>query len=201
MLIVHGLVKTFGIVDRHLVGNRVDVAHRVALDHVQRLAVKVASHVEPGAIVVVSHVDDQRVPLPAAAGITHPEVDSIRVRRPVRVDRPVHLRPFECDREMVRRLEDLEWELHVHDARHARHVAVRQRVGGQPVLGVLELPGCGPRLIRDRAVLHHPPSRREAVTRHVIFQVGRGAIAHLPDPVEIWFAVGSPRDRRRRSRT
>ena len=47
----------------------------------------------------------------------------------MRVDQPVHLRPLERHRDVVGRLEDLERELHVHDPRHARQVAVRQRIG------------------------------------------------------------------------
>src|SRR3989442_2721498 len=39
---------------------------RVTLDHVQGVAVEVPGPVEPGFVVELEHVDDQRIPLPAA---------------------------------------------------------------------------------------------------------------------------------------
>ena len=149
MLIVHGRVKTFGIFDRHLVGDRVRVLQRVALDEVKCLAVKVARLVEPGAVVVILDVHDERVAFPAAARVAHPEVDAFQSRRAVRVDRAMHLRPLERHRDVVGRLEDLERELHVHDSRHARQVTLRQRVGGQAILRVLDLLLRRPVLVRE----------------------------------------------------
>ena len=55
---------------------------RVALDELQRLAVEIAGHVEPGLVVVVRHVDHQRVAFPAAARVAHPEIDAVDVRGP-----------------------------------------------------------------------------------------------------------------------
>ena len=73
MLIFQGRVNTFGILDRGLVLDVIAVGRRVALDDVQRVAVEVAGAIEPGLIVEVDHVDDQRVAFPAAARIAHPE--------------------------------------------------------------------------------------------------------------------------------
>ena len=81
MLIVHGRVNTFGSSIVASYCDRVGVAQRVALDHLQRLAVEVAGHVEPRAVVVVRDVDDQRVAFPAPARVAHPEIDARRVRR------------------------------------------------------------------------------------------------------------------------
>src|SRR5687767_15993597 len=52
------------VLDRRLVAQRVAVDQRVTLHHLQRLAMEVAGHVEPRAVVVVGHLDDQRVAFP-----------------------------------------------------------------------------------------------------------------------------------------
>ena len=90
-------------------------------------------------VVVILDVHDQRVAFPAAARVAHPEVDALRCRRAVRVDRAMDLRPLERHRDVIGRLEDLERELHVHDARHAGHVALRQRIGGQRDSGAFSI--------------------------------------------------------------
>ena len=108
------------------------------------------------------------------------------------VDRPVHLRPLEGHRDVFGRLEDLERELHVHDARHAGQVAVGHRIGRRPVRDVLGPLHRRPRLIRNRAALHDARSSRHPVTCHVPLEVGRRPIAHLPDPLQIRLALGGP---------
>ena len=90
------------ILDRHLVLNGIGIAHRVPLDEFQRVAVEVARRVEPRLFVVVGHLDDERVAFPAAARIAHPRLEASVVRRPVRVNQPVDLRPFERHRDVIR---------------------------------------------------------------------------------------------------
>jgi len=98
---------------------------RISLDDVQRFAMKVARAVEPGRVGKVHDVDDQRVSVPVAAGIAQPPVDgALGMLAAVRVDvaRCVHVLVQERDR--LGKLNDLERERHVRDARHAGQVAV-----------------------------------------------------------------------------
>ena len=156
------------------------------------LAVKVARLVEPGTVVVILDVHDERVAFPAAARVAHPEVDAFQSRRAVRVDRAMHLRPLERHRDVVGRLEDLERELHVHDARHARQVTVRQRVGGEAILRVLDLLLRRPFLVGNRSALHDAFAGRQAETRDVIFEICGCTVVDLPDSREVGLAVSSP---------
>ena len=51
----------------------------------------------------------------------------------------IDLRPLERDREVLRRLEDLERMLHVHDARHAGQIALVQRIGRRAIREIVPL--------------------------------------------------------------
>ena len=91
------LREDFRILDGRFVLNRVGVGHAVSLDHVERVAVKIARHVEPGFVVVVGDVHHQRVAVPSAARIAHPGIDVGGVRAAVGVDQAIDQRPLERD--------------------------------------------------------------------------------------------------------
>ena len=54
-----------------LVLDGVEVDHRQPFDDMQRVAMKVASHVEPGLAIEIGRFDDERVTFPAATRIAH----------------------------------------------------------------------------------------------------------------------------------
>src|SRR6476620_12357736 len=87
------------------------------------VAMKIACHVEPRLVVVVSDLDDERIPLPMSTGVAHPEINSFRARFSVCVDQAKYLRPLESDRDVVAGLKNMKRELHVHDPRDAGHEA------------------------------------------------------------------------------
>ena len=159
---------------------------------------EVAGRVEPRLLVVIGHVDDERVAFPATPCIAHPRLQTIVVRRPVCVNQPVDLRPLKRHGDGFARLQDLKRPLQVHHARQARHEALRQRVRLRPLRKVLRLLRGGPRLIRNLAALDDAQAGRHHVSGQVIAQVGRRMISHLPDPVEVRPPVRRPRNRWRR---
>src|SRR4249920_677048 len=60
------------ILDRGFVPDVIRSRRGVALDDMQRIAVKITGSIEPGLIVEVGDVDDERVAVPSAAGVAHP---------------------------------------------------------------------------------------------------------------------------------
>ena len=66
-----GTRKDFRIFDRHFVANGVRSDRREAFNEMQRFAVEIAGPVEPVLVVEIRHIDDQRIPLPAADRMTH----------------------------------------------------------------------------------------------------------------------------------
>ncbi len=62
------------IFDRGFVRDYVRAGARVALHHVQLVAMKISGAIEPSLIVHVGHIDYQRVTLPAPDGLPHPRV-------------------------------------------------------------------------------------------------------------------------------
>src|SRR5262252_3046110 len=56
--------EDFGVFDRRFVPDDVGRPQRESLDHVQRVAMKVAGAVEPAPVVEIGHVDNQRVTVP-----------------------------------------------------------------------------------------------------------------------------------------
>src|ERR1700722_7609583 len=68
-----GLAVRLWILNRNVVAQRfmIDAPH--PLDDVQRVAVRMAGAVEPGFIVKSDGVADQRVAIPLADGVAHPE--------------------------------------------------------------------------------------------------------------------------------
>ena len=113
------LREHLSILDRGFVLNRVVAGHAVFLSYAQRVAVKIAGHVEPRLVVVVGYVHHQRVAIPVAPRIAHPEVHVFRVRSAVGVDQAILQLPFEGDGHHRRRLEDLKRIIQIHDAGNA----------------------------------------------------------------------------------
>ena len=72
MLIFHGLENTFG---SSIVASYCSVLAsiaRVALGHLERVAVVVAGAIEPGLFHVIGHLDHQRLAVPPADRPSHP---------------------------------------------------------------------------------------------------------------------------------
>ena len=113
--IVQGFVKTF---ESSMVASYsmvFGVGHAVSLHHVQRIAVKIAGHVEPCFIVVVGDVHNQRVALPSATRISHPAIHIFGVRRAVCMNQAIIQRPFEGHRNGLGCLKDLKRKIQIHD--------------------------------------------------------------------------------------
>ncbi len=173
--------------------NRVVIGHAVALDYMERAAVEIARHIKPGFVIVVGDVHHKSVAIPVAARIAHPEIGVGGVRRTVRVNHAVVKLPLEGHRDQLRRLENLEREIKVHDARDAGYVAFRERVGR---LAVPEIFGPLLRsggLIGNLAAGDYRASRDHVEAGDVILQVGRGTTFGLPDALQVRFAVGRAR--------
>src|SRR6188768_1935634 len=66
--------KDLGILDRHLVVERVGAPSGEAFHHVQRIAVEVAGTVEPAQVVEPLRIDDQRLPFPTSVRPPHPAI-------------------------------------------------------------------------------------------------------------------------------
>ncbi len=136
MLIFHGRVKTLRIFDGGFVGNHIRAGARVALHHVQLVAMEIPSAVEPGLIVEAGDVDHQRVALPVSDGLAHPRIrrsgsgifqKNVAHRARVLID----------ERQRAGAFENLERVGHVSGARHAGQIALDLRIAIQPVLLVL----------------------------------------------------------------
>src|ERR1041384_7705255 len=104
------------IVDRHFVLDVIAIDRRVALDDVKIGAVEIAGVIEPGALIELSHVNDERVAFPVAARIAHPEVGpplEVIARAPLDADDPQRTRKCVTDSDFVGVLDDLERVRHV----------------------------------------------------------------------------------------
>ena len=156
---------------------------------------KIPGHVEPGAVVVVDDVHDQRVAFPAAARVTHPEVHAGTSGLSVGIDEAEHRRPLEGDRDVLGCLENLKWKLHVHDPGDAGHITTRQRIGRLPVREVLELFRRGRRLVRNLAAFDDSLACGHPIPCGMILKIVGCPVADLPNPLEVRFAVGSARQR------
>src|SRR5881396_3172676 len=62
------------VLERHRIIDSIGAGRRPAFHHVERVAVEASVRVEPGVLVEIRDVDHQRVPLPAAARIPHPQL-------------------------------------------------------------------------------------------------------------------------------
>ena len=65
----------FRVLDRDGVVDVIGIGQRVALDDVQRVAVEVAGAIEPGPVVELDQVDDERVSFPMAARVAQPPLE------------------------------------------------------------------------------------------------------------------------------
>ena len=113
-------------------------------------------------------------------------------------------RTYSCtSSDLPLRLQDLKGKRHEGEARHAGQVALRLGVERVPLLEVLLLLGCRPRLIGNLVADDDADAGPHARAGVVILEViGRG-VEHLPEPGEIGHAVRRPLrclGERRRSR-
>src|SRR5579863_489540 len=174
-----GLAIRFGIFNSGLVIDRVRRGARIALDHVERLAVRMPRRVEPRLGPEIGHVDHQRVALPVADRIAQPQVDAIQmVARSSSNDAlVVHVLVHEHD--VSGPLQNLKWKRHVRDPRHAGHGAMRDGIDTRAFLLPLERLWQVGNLVALGDLRHVEASR----------------VAGHPDALEVGFAVGGARDR------
>src|SRR5215510_982607 len=111
--------KDLRIVDRRFVLDDIGARPGVSLDDVKRIAVEVSGSIEPGLIVEALHIDDQRLALPMAYGLSHPRVHRRRTWV-LEINVAHSARVFVGEEERFRALQDLKWVGHVRGARNAR---------------------------------------------------------------------------------
>src|SRR5262245_46720745 len=94
------------ILDRGFVRHVIRAGARVALDHVQRLGMKVSRAIEPRLIVEVAYIDDKRVAFPMRARISHPEIDHFRIgmRTAVHQQKTMDVNVFVDDEDVIIKL-------------------------------------------------------------------------------------------------
>ena len=131
-----GARKDLGILDCHLVIERIGAPRREALDHVQCIAVKVSGAIEPAQVVESLRVDDQRLPFPASVRPSHPAVSRC-FRLIGHVDRPHRTRILVNEHDVLLALDDLKRVRHVGGARHPGQIALHLRIELQPVRAIL----------------------------------------------------------------
>lgn len=90
-------------------------------------------------------------------------------------------------------MKNLEREVHVHDAGHARYVAFRNRIGLQPVLEIFGPLLGGRGLIRDGDAFDDGPAGQHVEAGGVILKIGPSGAGGLPDAFEVGLAVGCAR--------
>src|SRR5258705_3050750 len=117
--------------DGHLVAQRIRRNGREPLDDVERVGVEVARAREPGAIVEVGHVGDQRVALPAADRVAHPLVGP-RLRRVFQENRAAGVGVREEHLDLAGTLRDLERIRHLSFAPDARELAPGPPIATEP---------------------------------------------------------------------
>ena len=205
MLIFHGRVNTLGSSIVASVLQHIAADRRIALDDVQRLAVKIAGPIEPCFAVERVHIDDQRVAFPSAARPPHPRIGGAFVFA-VHVDCAACAGVFIGHQDMRRRLHNLERVGHVGGSRHARHIALDLGIELQPVRAILLFLRGRPRLIGNLIAFHDAESGRHAegcaelehrsLTGGVTLNVPVGGVVGLPNPVEIGLTILECRARR-----
>src|SRR6266446_4329960 len=131
--------KHLGVLDRDLIGDVVGAGAPVALDHVQGVAMEIAGPVEPGLVVEIDRVDDQRIPFPSATRHPQPEIDMPRKMRTIRVDRADRVDIFVDDHHGVSSLKNLKGIGHIGDAWDARQITFSDGIGSQALFEVLLL--------------------------------------------------------------
>ena len=126
------------VFDGRLITNRVGAGARVALDHVQRIAVRVARRIEPGLVDQVGDIDHEGVAIPTADGIAHGEIDAVEMRARAGGDDRWSCRYSYMKTTMPGRCRIWIGKRHVADARHAGHHAVHDGVDAGALLFALE---------------------------------------------------------------
>ena len=199
MLIFQGRENVLRIFDGGFVVQHVRRHRRVALHHVQHVAVKIARAIEPGLIVQTGDVHHQCVAFPMPGRPAHPAVHRRRSRI-VHVDGSHRAVVFIGDQNHLAGLHDLKRKRHVGGARNARQVALHFRIQLQPVRVIFFFLLRRCRQIGNLAAFHHADARRLraggaqrhhlAGLRRVALQIPVGRVHGLPDAVQIRLAVG-----------
>ena len=144
------------ILDGHLVVDVVRSDGRVALDHVQRVAVEIPGAVEPVSSLkcTTSTTNVSPSQRPRESPI-HQSIGPRRMCGAIRVDvrGRVHVLMNERHGDVSRCLENLERRRHVHDAGHAGQEALGFRIRGRAVGDVLLFLLRGPWLVGDDVAL------------------------------------------------
>ena len=135
---------------------------------------KTPNDIEPGVLVVIGHVDDQRIPLPVAARVPHPQLDvSSDMWTSVDGDDAIGVVVLVDDHHLPRRLKNPH-RISIVDARHTVQKASRDRINVLRLrrVTVLVIEKLGflrrPRLVRNLPVrrVHNRRSRRYRLTRN-----------------------------------
>src|SRR5712691_9309242 len=174
-----GLAIRFWIFDGGLVVDGVRRGARIALDHVERLAVRVPGRIEPRFGPEIGHVDHQRVALPTADRIAQPQVNAIQVGARSGLDDALVVHVLVHEHDVSGPLQNLKRERHVGDPRHAGHGAMRDGIDARAFLFPLE---------RFREV-------RNLMPLGDFGYVETGCVSRHPDSLEVGFSVGGARDR------
>jgi hypothetical protein len=106
---------------------------------------------------------------------------------------------FVEDRDLGRRLHDLERVRHVVDPRRADHEAFRLGIRGMPAAIVHLALRERQRQVRNLVALDNALARRNAKLRRVILDIPDCRVDRLPDPLQIGLAVGGSRHAVRRA--
>ena len=150
---------------------------------------EVTGPVEPGLIVVVSHIDDQRVPLPVPSRLPHPEAQCFRKLPPIRPDLAKGMGVLVRDERQFRRLEDLKRVRQVRNAWDTGQVTIGQRVSCHPILVILRLLGRCPWLVRNLQPLHDTLPPRLTLRSIVVLKIPGRRREGLPDTTQVRCAV------------
>jgi hypothetical protein len=143
-----GFRVRFRIVDGDLQIHVADVEAAESLDHSKGIAVRVGfERIEPPVVLESGGLDDKRLSVPAAHGVSEPgRLGRRRQRTPVGEDLPEGhpgLR-FVEDRRHPRRLQDLEWPSTEIDAWRSWRQAIAVRIVDVIAAGTLRLNRCRP---------------------------------------------------------
>ena len=184
------------IVHRGLIVDRVDIDHRQTLDDSHGVAVKLPFRIEPGPAVEIGRLDDQRIPLPVAAAVSHPQFDvGPDMRTAVRVDDAIDMTPGLVDDGYVsRKLSNLTRTKVCHLPGNARGKTLRV---GIDVVGDILVPlRPRPRLIRNSSVWRiddrrdrRPKATRGGVTGKIFDILKTHRHRCLPNSLQVRLAV------------
>lgn len=101
--------------------------------------------------------------------------------------------PLERLGNVGRRLKDLKRKIEVHDSRDTRHIALEERIGGLPVREILCLLRRRRGPVGNLASLDNPLASEHARPGIMILQIVHSSVVHLPDALEVGFAIGRTR--------